>query len=138
MQELRLFTLRVTCFVMKIIGQTISLNGLRFYAYHGAEVQEAVTGAWYRVNVDICADVRSSMDSDSLNDTVNYARVASVIKQQMEIPSKLIEHVAGRIASELERCFGERIQSMTVTVIKENPPVGSVCDESSFTLSLRR
>ncbi|MBO4268132.1 MAG: dihydroneopterin aldolase [Bacteroidaceae bacterium] len=123
---------------MKIIGQTISLNGLRFYAYHGAEVQEAVTGAWYRVNVDICADVRSSMDSDSLNDTVNYARVASVIKQQMEIPSKLIEHVAGRIASELERCFGERIQSMTVTVIKENPPVGAVCDESSFTLSLRR
>lgn len=123
---------------MRIIGQTISLSGLRFYAYHGAEVQEAVVGAWYRVNVDICADVRNSMDTDSLNDTVNYARVASIIKQQMEIPSKLIEHVAGRIASEVEKCFGDRIQSMNVSVIKENPPVGVVCDESSFSLSLRR
>ena len=43
---------------MNIERQTISLNGLRFFSYHGAEVQEAVAGAWYRVDVDICADVR--------------------------------------------------------------------------------
>jgi len=123
---------------MKILEQKISLSGLRFFAYHGAEVQEAVAGAWYRVDIDICADVRNAMDSDSLNDTVNYARVASIVKQQMEIPSKLIEHVAGRIASELDECFGDRIQSMNIRVVKENPPVGVVCEESSFLLSLRR
>jgi len=123
---------------MNIVKQTISLSGLRFFAYHGAEVQEAVAGAWYRVDVDICADVRSAMDSDSLKDTVNYARVAAIIKQQMEIPSKLIENVAGRIATELDRCFGDKIQSINLRVVKENPPVGVVCEESSFLLSLQR
>ena len=136
---------------MNIVKQTISLSGLRFFAYHGAEVQEAVAGAWYRVDVDICADVRSAMDSDSLKDTVNYAlntwcdglmkiyaRVAAIIKQQMEIPSKLIENVAGRIATELDGCFGDKIQSINLRVVKENPPVGVVCEESSFLLSLQR
>ena len=123
---------------MNIVKQTISLSGLRFFAYHGAEVQEAVAGAWYRVDVDICADVRSAMDSDSLKDTVNYARVAAIIKQQMEIPSKLIENVAGRIATELDGCFGDKIQSINLRVVKENPPVGVVCEDSSFLLSLQR
>ena len=123
---------------MNIVKQTISLSGLRFFAYHGAEVQEAVAGAWYRVDVDICADVRSAMDSDSLKDTVNYARVAAIIKQQMEIPSKLIENVAGRIATELDGCVGDKIQSINLRVVKENPPVGVVCEESSFLLSLQR
>ena len=123
---------------MNIVKQTISLSGLRFFAYHGAEVQEAVAGAWYRVDVDICADVRSAMDSDSLKDTVNYAAVAAIIKQQMEIPSKLIENVAGRIATELDGCFGDKIQSINLRVVKENPPVGVVCEESSFLLSLQR
>ena len=121
---------------MKIERQTISLSGLRFFAYHGAEVQEAVSGGWYRVDVDINADVRKAIDSDSLNDTINYARVAEIVRHEMEIPSKLIEHVAGRISNELNRCFGNRIHSMTVKIIKESPPVCSVCEESSFSLSL--
>ena len=123
---------------MKIVDQTITLSGLRFYAYHGAKVQEAVVGAWYRVDVDICADVRGAMNSDSLNDTVNYAKVAAIIKKQMEIPSKLIEHVAAGIATELENVFRDKIQTMTVRVVKEKPPVGIVCEESSFSLTLCR
>jgi len=135
---LRFFPLWLKGCTMNIERQTISLNGLRFFSYHGAEVQEAVAGAWYRVDVDICADVRIALNSDSLNDTVNYSRVASIVKRQMDIPSKLIEHVAGRIATDLIGCFGDRIESMNIRVVKENPPVGVVCEESSFLLSLRR
>ena len=51
--------------------QTISLEGLRFYAYHGAEPQEAIVGAWYTVDITIRADVTDAILSDSLSGTVN-------------------------------------------------------------------
>lgn len=123
---------------MNILEQTISLNGLRFYAYHGIKAQEAVAGGWYRVNLTIKADASNTIASDNIEDTLDYGKAAAIVKEQMEIPSKLIEHLAGKIAKKLIECYGNKLKSVTVTVIKENPPLGIVCDESTFTLSLER
>jgi dihydroneopterin aldolase len=47
----------------------------------------------------------------------------------MEKPSKLLEHVAGRI---LERtcCEFPTILSVEVSISKFNPPIGGVCERS--------
>jgi len=45
-----------------------------------------------------------------------------------------LEHVAGRIAQSLLNEF-PTLQSVTVTVCKENPPVGIPCKSSGFTLT---
>ena len=122
---------------MKIKEQTITLDSLRFYAYHGAEPQEAIVGAWYTVHVTIKADATDAILNDKLSGTINYAKVTEVIKQQMQIRSALLEHVAGRIAQALLDGF-PAINSLTVKVCKENPPVCAPCTASGFTLTVER
>ncbi len=117
--------------------QSISLSGLRFYAYHGAEPQEAVVGAWYTVDITIKADATAAILKDDLNGTVNYAQVTDVVKQQMQIRSALLEHVAGRIAGSILNLF-PAVDSVTVTVSKVNPPVGIPCSAARFTLTVDR
>ncbi len=122
---------------MKIKDQTITLDSLRFYAYHGAEPQEAIVGAWYTVDISIKADATLAVQSDDLNGTINYAKVTEIIKQQMAIRSALLEHVAGRIANALLDSF-PAINSLTVKVCKENPPVCVPCSASGFSLTVER
>lgn len=122
---------------MNIGNQCISLRGLRFYAYHGAEAQEAVVGEWFTVDVTIETDATVAVESDDLKGTINYASVAGIVKDQMQIRSSLLEHVAGRIAKSLLDGFPS-IDKVTVTVSKEHPPVGVPCLASGFTLTVTK
>ncbi len=122
---------------MNIKEQYINLKGLRFYAYHGAEVQEAVVGGWYTVDVTIKTDATIAVESDELCGTVNYAQVAAIVGEQMLIRSALLEHVAGRIARSVLDAFGG-VRAVTVTVSKEHPPVGIPCASSGFTITVEK
>ena len=122
---------------MVIREQSISLNGLRFYAYHGVEPQEAIVGAWYTVSLQMEADITKAIGSDLISHTINYANVASVVKQQMEIRSKLLEHVAGRIANALLDNYNSLLQ-VTVSVSKENPPIGIPCSSATVKITAVR
>ena len=122
---------------MTILEQAIKIDSLRIYAFHGVDPQEAIVGAWYTVSVTMKADATAAVLNDNLNGTINYALVTDVIKAQMQIRSALLEHVAGRIAQALLNEF-PTLQSVTVTVSKENPPVGIPCKSSSFTLTAEK
>ena len=122
---------------MKITEQTITLDSLRFYAYHGAEPQEAIVGAWYTVDITIKTDATDAILNDNLSGTINYAKVADITKQQMAIRSALLEHAAGRIANALLAAF-PAISSLTVKVCKENPPVGIPCSKASVEITAVR
>ena len=122
---------------MKIKEQTITLDRLRFYAYHGAEPQEAIVGAWYTVDIRMKTDATPAIQSDDLNGTINYAKVTEIIKAQMEIRSALLEHVAGRIARSLFDKFSE-LKEVTVRVSKEKPPVGTPCNKASVEITAAR
>lgn len=122
---------------MKIKEQTITLDSLRFYAYHGVDPQEAVVGAWYTVDITLKADVTTAILNDDLKGTVNYAKVTDVVKQQMQIRSALLEHVAGRIANSILDRF-PAVSSVTVSVSKVNPPVGTPCTAARYTLTVDR
>lgn len=45
------------------------------------------------------------MQTDNLEATLNYAEVYEVVKTEMGVPSRLLEHVAGRIRSGLLENF---------------------------------
>ena len=122
---------------MQIKEQTITLDSLRFYAYHGVDPQEAVVGAWFTVSVALKTDASAAISSDNLDGTISYALVADVIKKQMQIRSKLLEHVAGRIAGSILEGF-PAVQSVTVIISKLNPPVGAPCSAASFTLAVSK
>ena len=120
---------------MEIQKQTISLEGLRCFGFHGVLPQEVVVGAWYCVDLELEADVRKAFESDSLNDTLDYGKAAEIVREEMERPSKLIEHVAGRILERIRAAFPS-VTAIRLCVKKENPPVGGQCAAASYTVTV--
>ena len=111
---------------MKIKRVTIQMHDMRFYAYHGVLNQESVVGAWYTVNLDlVLGRIDGAIENDCLEDTVNYADVYACLRQVMEKPSKLIEHVAGRIARMLLDHF-PLVMEVRVELTKEMPPINAL------------
>ena len=116
---------------------TIRLNDIRLYAYHGVLEEERIAGAWFLVQLATRGDFVRAMEEDMLEATVNYAEMASVVKREMAIPSRLLEHVAWRIGTSiLQEVRG--VEEIEVTVHKEHPPVCVECASASVTVSMKR
>ncbi len=115
----------------------IQVNNIKLYAYHGCLEEEAKIGSWYRVDVEVKADLKKSAKTDDLNDTVDYVHLNHIVKQEMAIRSKLLEEVAQRI---LDRFFKEisLIKKAQVAVSKINPPIGGNVEEVVIILSKKR
>ena len=50
-----------------------------------------------------------------------------MVQREMDVPSQLLEHVAGRIAKAIVAVFPE-VTSVYLELIKRNPPMGADCD----------
>lgn len=113
----------------------IFLRQLRFHAFHGVLDQERRVGNDYVINVVAECDFAHAMQTDELEDTVNYAEIYRVVKEEMAIPSKLLEHVAGRIG---ERLFNEfpSLQSLDISIMKVTPPFGADCEGAGVEVHL--
>ena len=115
----------------------IQVNNIKLYANHGCLEEEAKIGSWYRVDVQVSANLDKSSVTDNLNDTVDYVHLNYIVKEEMGIRSKLLEEVARRI---LDRFFLEleMITCATVSVAKLNPPIGGNVQEVAIILSKER
>ena len=102
----------------------IALRAMRFYAYHGVAPQERAVGNTFVVDLILTAPLGNAMRSDNLEDTINYAEVYETVRHEMAIPSRLLEHVAGRILNALHTRF-PRIEEVELTLSKLNPPFGA-------------
>ena len=101
----------------------IKVENIRVYAHHGCLKEETKIGSEYRVDLKVNADLQPSAISDKLSDTVDYVLLNRIIKEEMQVPSYLLETVAKRI---LDRIFMEDqlVKKATVWVSKINPPIG--------------
>ena len=101
----------------------VKLKNIKVYAYHGCLIEEKKIGSDYRVDLTVKADLSESATTDRLSDTVDYVHLNHIVKQEMAIRSKLLEHVAERI---LVRILQEipLVEKATVDVSKINPPIG--------------
>jgi dihydroneopterin aldolase len=105
----------------------IILKGMLFHAYHGVLPQERQVGAAYRVDLSLQCDLSRAAKTDRLDDTLNYAALYALVEQQMQQPSRLLEHVAGRIVKAIDKTFPE-VTSIDLELTKLNPPMGADCD----------
>ena len=112
---------------MKLMSSKIYLRNVRFHAFHGVLPQEGIVGNDYLVNLVLDYDFSSAMKTDDLQGTLNYAEVYQKVREEMAVPSKLLEHVAGRIAHRLFSDFPE-IQKLQLSITKVNPPMGADSD----------
>jgi len=110
----------------------IKINGINCYAYHGCLEEEARIGGNYIVNIILEDDFSESERTDCLNDTIDYVEVYKIVKKEMAIRSKLIEHVGKRIKNKLAENFSTA--AITVEIIKLKPPMNGDVDNVSYIL----
>ena len=120
-----------------IAAGKIYLDEMHFYACHGVMEQERLVGGEYRVSLIVEADLTEAVRTDNVADTINYATLYELVKSEMAIPSKLLEHVAGRIGQRAMETF-EKITTLTIRVTKVNPPMGADCKGASVEIKVKR
>ena len=113
----------------------IRLQAMRFYAYHGVVEQERQVGNTFLVDLTLTAPLQRAVESDRLEDTINYAEVYETVREEMRIPSRLLEHVAGRILKALHHRF-PTLQAAEITLSKLNPPFGGDLHSASVILGV--
>jgi len=115
----------------------IKVENIRVFANHGCLREETAIGSDYRIDLEVKADLKTSAQSDALEDTVDYVFLNKVVRDEMATPSKLLETVAQRI---LTRIFKEdkMVTKATVSVSKINPPIGGDVEMVTIKMAERR
>lgn len=121
---------------MKPTDMYIHLKGLNLYAYHGVLPQENRIGAEYTIDLRLKTDFTPAAETDDLTGTVNYAAVFETVKDEMAIPSRLLEHVSRRIAARLLRDFP--LEEVRIALYKQNPPMGADCRQVGVEATYRK
>jgi len=112
----------------------IEIEGMEFYAYHGHFAEEQMVGNHFLVDVAMHADCDVASKSDDLKDVLDYQHVYRIVKEEMAIPSKLLERIAKRIIDRFYHSF-DKVEKTTVKIRKMNPPMGGKMASVSVTLS---
>jgi dihydroneopterin aldolase len=121
---------------VKLIEGYVILKDVRFHAFHGVMPQETKVGADFLVNLRIGYQLGTAMESDEVGDTLNYAEVYALVAQEMKQPSKLLEHVAGRIVKAIGEQF-PKVSSIHLKITKKNPPMGADCDGAGVEVDIK-
>lgn len=100
---------------------TISLNNVRFRAYHGLYPEERQKGNDFVVNMQVGYIPKAGM-LVSLEDTINYAALFDIINLAMQQPVDLLETLVLGIAQAVHQKFPQ-VKEITVAVEKLNPPI---------------
>jgi dihydroneopterin aldolase len=100
----------------------IAVEGMQFYAHHGYYKEEQVLGGKYTVDIYLQTDFSNAATNDQLLQTINYETIYRLTKTEMEIHSKLIEHVCKRILDVVAASF-KNISHIKVRVNKFQPPL---------------
>lgn len=111
----------------------IFLENVKIYAYHGVLPEENIIGTYYLLNAELHTDLWKAASSDDLNDTISYAAINDIIHQEMEVKSRLLEHVAGRIISNLHHTFPQ-IDYIRLKITKTAPPMRGEMQGASIEL----
>lgn len=103
---------------------TVIISNLRFYAFHGVLSQEKSVGHNFIVSLRIDCDFSQAVLLDKVAGTIDYGLVVEIVKKEMAVRSKLMEHLAGRVLYALFNKFPQA-DKVSITIMKENPPVNA-------------
>lgn len=112
----------------------IHIEGMEFHAYHGFYKEERVIGNKYLLDIKFDTDTDKAIETDNIEGTVNYQEVYNLIKIEMAVKSKLLEHVAGRIISQLKAAFPQ-IKNIELKISKLRPPVDGIVHKISIVVN---
>lgn len=101
----------------------IKLTNMVFFGFHGVNPEENTLGQRFAVSLSVWLDLSPAAANDDVESTVSYAGLYKVVRGEVEgQPSKLLEHLAGRILNKV-LAHDPRIQRARVEVGKPDPPL---------------
>ena len=122
---------------VKLEASYIFLRNVRFHAFHGVLPQERQVGGDFLLTLRVGYPLAKAMESDDVADTLNYATLYDIAKREMDIPSQLLEHVAGRIINAVMTAFPS-VTSIDLELTKQNPPMGADSEGAGIVLNVKR
>ena len=106
----------------------INLHNMAIYGYNGTLKSENELAQRFFVDISMSVDLTKPGQSDSIEDSVNYAEVYERTKTIVEgPPQRLIERVGTLIADDLMNTY-IGIKGLSVTVSKPEAPIPVVLD----------
>lgn len=105
----------------------VFINKLRVNAFHGVLPQERIVGGDYVVSLYVAYPFDRAMQTDNVDDTLDYGALCDLVRQEMAKPSNLLEHVAGRIVKAVFDAY-PLAGNVRISITKTNPPMGADCD----------
>jgi len=121
---------------LRVESSYITLREVHFHAFHGVMPQERQVGGDFLVTLRVGYPLAAAMASDDVADTLDYAALYQLVAREMQQPSNLLEHVAGRIAKAIGKAFPQ-VSSIDLTLTKQNPPMGADCEGASVEVHLK-
>ena len=115
----------------------IYLKKVRCYSFHGCLKEESVIGSKYFVDLWVKSKNNKTPSKDQLKDVIDYVLLNKIIKEEMAIPSKLLESVGKRVLSRVLK-EDKRVLKATVRVSKLSPPINGDVESVSIKLSQKR
>ena len=100
---------------------TIHLKSLRFFAYHGLYDTEKVNGNDFEMDAAVSFH-HPEGKIIHIDDTINYATVFDIIKNEMEKPRELLETFLDELALVLKNSFPQ-ITNIDITLYKLTAPI---------------
>ena len=115
----------------------ITVNGIRFHAYHGLTKLERQIGVRHCVDIAMSAEIGQAAATDRIEDTVDYRAIHDlVIHIGRDNSFHLIETLAVRIAREIIARFA--CDEVKVSVKKETPILDGMVDSVGVECTMRR
>lgn len=102
---------------------TIEVVRLSVHAFHGVGEQERRVGNDFEVSVSLdYPPAEKAVVTDDLDSTLDYGELIEIIRNVMAIPSRLLEHVCGRLKDAVLERF-PAVSGGKIKIAKLLPPV---------------
>jgi dihydroneopterin aldolase len=118
------------------MSDLIKISGISGFGFHGVFEEERTNGQYFFVDIELYANLQNL--EDKLENTINYATIAELVKSEIESnPVNLIETLAERIAKKILK-DESKISRVLVTIHKPNAPVSVKVKDISVTVDKSR
>lgn len=102
---------------------TVELKQLRLFAYHGLFPEEQKTGNEFEINLAVSyLPVKNRIDS--IAETVNYAELFQLVKEEFQTPTALLETLVMAITEEIKTRY-PFVKRISLSIDKLHPPITS-------------
>jgi len=114
---------------------TIELKGLQFFSYHGLYEEEKITGGEFTVDLQI--GMAAVKQISCIEETINYADLYALVKEEMQQPRELLETLVQAIASRIFTRYPQASE-LEIRIEKKTLPVQHFTGSAAVRFTLKR